>query len=219
MLWKCYTQYASKFGKFSSGHKTGKGQFSFQSPKECSNYCTIALISHDSKIILKILQARLQHYVNWESQMFTLDLEKSEKPDINLLTSIGSQKNQENSRKSSISASLTVLQPFTVCITTNWAKFKRWEYQNTLLASWENWMQIKKQQLEQDMEQWTGSKLGKEYIKVVYCQPAYLTYMQSTSCKMPGWIKHKLESRLLGEISITSDTQRTPPLWQKVKNN
>ena len=70
-------------------------------------------------------------------------------------------------------------------------------------------MQIKKQQLEQDMEQWTGSKLGKEYMKVVYCQPAYLTCMQSTSCKMPGWIKHKLESRLPREISITSDMQMT----------
>ena len=66
-------------------------------------------------------------------------------------------------------------------------------------------MQIKKQQLELNMEQWTGSKLGKEYIKAVYFHPAYLTYMQSTSCKMPGWMKHKLESRLLGEISITSD--------------
>ena len=66
-------------------------------------------------------------------------------------------------------------------------------------------MQVKKQQLEPDMEQQTGSKLGKEYIKVVYCHSAYLTYMQSTWCKMPGWMKHKLESRLLGEISITSD--------------
>ena len=67
------------------------------------------------------------------------------------------------------------------------------------------------------MEQQTGSKLGKEYIEVVHCHPAYLTYMQSTSCKMPGWMKHKLESRLPGEISITSDMQMTPPLWQKVK--
>ena len=71
-------------------------------------------------------------------------------------------------------------------------------------------MQVKKQQLELDMEQQTGSKLRKEYIKVVYCHPAYLTYIQSTSCEMPGWMKHKLESRLLGEISITSDMQMTP---------
>ena len=73
-------------------------------------------------------------------------------------------------------------------------------------------MQVKKQQLELDIEQRTGSKLGKEYVKAIYCHPAYLTYMQSTSCKMPGWRKHKLESRLLGEISITSDKQMTSHL-------
>ena len=72
-------------------------------------------------------------------------------------------------------------------------------------------MQVKKQQLELDMEQQTGSKLGKEYVKAVYCHPAYLTYMQSTSCEMLGWMKHKLGSRLLGEISITSDMQMTHP--------
>ena len=75
------------------------------------------------------------------------------------------------------------------------------------------------EQLEQDMEQWTGSKLGKEYGKAIYCHPAYLTYMQSTSCEMLGWMKHKLESRLLGEISITFDMQMTPPLCQKAKRN
>ena len=79
-------------------------------------------------------------------------------------------------------------------------------------------MQVKKQQLELDMEQWIGSKSGKEYIKAVYCHPAYLTYMQSTLCEMPGWMKHKLESSLPGEISITSDMKMTPLLWQKVKN-
>ena len=78
-------------------------------------------------------------------------------------------------------------------------------------------MQAKKQQLEPDMEQWTGSKFGKEYIKAVYYHPAYVTSMQSTSCEMPGWMKHKLESRLLGDISITSDSQVTPPLWQKAR--
>ena len=79
-------------------------------------------------------------------------------------------------------------------------------------------MQVKKQQLELDMKQQTGSKSGKEYVKGVYCYPVYLNYMQSTSCEMPGWMKHKLQSRLPGEISITSDVQMTPPLWQKVKN-
>ena len=75
-------------------------------------------------------------------------------------------------------------------------------------------MQVKKQQLEPDMEQQTDYKLGKEYGKAVYCHPAYLTY---TQCEMPGWMMHKLESRLPGEISITSDMQMTPPLWQKTK--
>ena len=79
-------------------------------------------------------------------------------------------------------------------------------------------MQVKKQQLEPDIEQWTGSKLGKEYNKAVYCQPAHVISMQSTSCEMPGWMKHKLESGLQGEISITSDTQMIPPLEQKAKN-
>ena len=80
-------------------------------------------------------------------------------------------------------------------------------------------MWSKKQQLELDIKQLTGSKLGNEYIKVAYCHPAYLTYIQSTSCEIPGLMKHKLESGLVGEISITSDMQMTPPLWQKVKRN
>ena len=105
-------------------------------------------------------------------------------------------------------------------ITANCGKFfKRWEYQTTWPASLEICMQVKKQQLELDTEQRTGSKLGKEYVKAEYCHPAYLTYIQSTSCEVPGWMKHKLETRFLGEISITSDMQMTPPLWQKVKRN
>ena len=80
-------------------------------------------------------------------------------------------------------------------------------------------MQVKKEQLELDMEKQTGSKSGKEYVKAVYCHPAYSTNMQSTSWEMLGWMKHNLESRFLGEMLITSDMQMTPPLWQKVKNN
>jgi len=119
-----------------------------------------------------------------------------------------------------ISALLTTPKPLTIWITTSCGKFfKRWEYQTTLPASWEICVQVKKQQLELDMKQQTGSKLGKEYVKAVYCQPAYLTYMQSTSCEMPGWMKNKLESKSPGEIPITSDMQRTLPLWQKAKRN
>ena len=127
--------------------------------KECSNYRTIALISHASKVMLKILQARLQQYLNHELQMFKLVLEKAEEPEIKLPTSAGSSKKQESSRKTSISALWTMPKPLTVCITINCGKFwKRWEYQTTWPASWEICMQVRKQQLELDMEQQTDSK-------------------------------------------------------------
>ena len=108
--------------------------------KECSNYRTIALISHTSKVMLKILQARLQQYVNF--QMFKLVLEKAEEPEIKLPTSAGSSKKQESTRKTSISALLTMPKPLTVWITMNCGKFwKRWEYQTTWPTSWEICMQ------------------------------------------------------------------------------
>ena len=111
-------------------------------------------------------------------QMFKLVLEKAEEPEFKLPTSAGSSKKQENSRKTSTSASLTTLKPLTVWIIANCGKFlRRWEYQTTLPASWETCMQVKKQQLEPDMKQQTGSKRGKEYVKAVYCHPAYSTYM------------------------------------------
>ena len=110
---------------------------------------------------------------------------------------------QRDSRKPSTSASLATLKPLTMWNTTNYGKFlMREEYQITLPVFWENCMQVKKQQLEPDMEQQTGSKLGKEYIKAVYCHPAYLTSMQSISCEMLGWRNHKLESRFQGAILI-----------------
>ena len=115
--------------------------------KEYSNYHIIVLISHGSKVILKILQARLEQSMNWELSMFKLDLEKAEEPEIKLPTSIGSSKKQKSSRKKS--ASLTMPKALIVWITTHCGKFlKRWEYQTTLPASWEIYMQIKKQQLE-----------------------------------------------------------------------
>ena len=127
--------------------------------------------------------------------MFKLDLEKAEEPEIKLPTSFESLKKQENSRKISISALLTMPKPLTMWMTTNCRKFfKRWEYQTTWPASWEICMQVKKWQLALYIEQWTGSKLAKEYVKAVYCHPAYLTYMQRISCEMLGWMKHKLES-------------------------
>ena len=162
LLWKCCTQNVSKFGKLSSGHRTGKGQFSFQSQRKAmpKNVQTNAQLhsSHVSKAMLKILQARFQQYMNQNFQMFKLGLEKAKEPEIKLPTSAGSLKKQENSRKTAMSASLTMLKPLTVWITTNCGKFfKRWEYQTIWPASWEICMQVKKQQLELDMKQWLVS--------------------------------------------------------------
>ena len=133
--------------------------------------------------MLKILQARLQQWtVNF--QIFMLDLEKAEQSEIKLPKSTGSSKKQESFRTTSNSALLTMPKPLTVWITINWGKFwKRWEYQTTWPASGEICMQVKKQQLELNMDQQTGSKSGKEYLKAIYCHLAYLTDMQSTACK------------------------------------
>ena len=156
------TQYASKFGKLSSGQRTGKVLISIPkkgNAKECSNYHIVTLISNTSTVMLKILQARLQQYVNRELPGVQAVLEKAEETEIKLPTSTGSRKKQESSRKTSISALLTMPKPLTVWITRNCGKFwKRWEYQTTWTASWEIWMQVRKQQLELDMEQQTGSK-------------------------------------------------------------
>ena len=157
MLWKCCTQYASKFGKLSSDHRTGKVSFHSNpkgNTKECPNSCTIALISHATKVMLKILQARLQQYVNWEFPDVQVGFRRVKEPEIKLSAFTGSQRKQGNSRKTSTSASLTMLKPLTVWITTTCAKFwKRWEYQTTWPVSWEICVQVKKQQLELDMAQ------------------------------------------------------------------
>ena len=108
----------------------------------------------------------------------------------------------------------------TLWITTNCGKFfKGWEYLEAEVPPEKFVYRSRGSILELDMEQWTDSKLEREYIKAVYCHPAYLTYIQSTSCKLLGWMKYKLDYRLLGEISVTSDMQMTPPLWQKSKRN
>ena len=104
---------------------------------------------------------------------------------------------------------MTTLKPLTVWITTNWKILKESEIQDYFNCLLRN-LYVDQEETAQVMEQWTGSNLGKEYEKTVYCHPAYLTYMQSTSCEMPGLMNHKLESRLPGEISITSDMQIIP---------
>ena len=162
--------------------------------KDYSNYHTIALISHGSKVKLKIYQARIQQYVNWELPDVQTGFRKG-RATWDQIANIHwiLEKTREFQKNIFCFIDYTKAHLFTVWITTNCGKFsKRWEYQTTLLASWETCMQVKKPYLELDMEQWTGSKLGKKYIKAVYYYPAYLTPMLHTSCEMPGWMKHKL---------------------------
>ena len=168
--------------------------------------------------MLKILQARLQQYVNYELPDVQAGFKKGRgtRDQIAIIHwFIGKVTEfQENI----YSASLTMLK--SLCGSQQTVEnSSRDGNQTTLLASWEICMQVKKEQLELDMKQPTGSKLGKEYVKAVYSHPTYLTSMQSTSRETLGWMKHKLESRLPGEISTTSDMQMTPLLWQKVKKN
>ena len=164
MLWKCCTQYVSKFGKLSSGHRTGKGQFSFKSQRKAmpKNAQTTAQLhaSHTwVKSCSKFCKPGFNNVWTVNFQMFKLVLEKAEEPEIKLPTSTGSWKKQDSSRTTSISTWLTMPKPLTVWIIINCGKFgKRWEYQNIWLASWETCMQARKQQWELDMEQQTGPK-------------------------------------------------------------
>ena len=199
MLWNCCTQYTSKFKNQQLPQDWKRSVFlpipKKGNAKECSSYCTIVLILHASKIMLKILQASFNSMWTMNFQMFKLDLEKAEESEIKLPMTVGPSKKQESSRKTSTSALSTMTNPLTVWITTNTGKFwKRWEYQTTWPASWEICIQIRKQQLGLYMEQQTGSKSGKKYIKAVYCHLVYLTYMQNTSWGTLGWMKHKLKS-------------------------
>ena len=152
--------------------------------------------------------------------MFKLDLEKPEEPNIKLPTSTGSSKKQGSSRKTSTSPLLTIPKPLTVWITTNCGKFlKIWEYQTTRPASWKNLYEGQEATVRTGLGTKDWFQIGKRVHQGCILSPAYLTSMQSTSYRMLGWMKHKLESRLPGEISITLDMQMTPPLWQKVKRN
>jgi len=148
--------------------------------RECSNYCTTALISHTSKVMLKILWARLKQYMNWELP----DVQAGFRKGRAIRDQIANihwiiEKAREFQKNICF---IDYANVWTVWITTNCGKFlKRWEYQTTWPVSWEICMQVKKQQSELDMEQWTGSKLGKEYVKAIYCHPAYLASMLNSS--------------------------------------
>ena len=148
--------------------------------------------------------------------MFKTDLENSEEPEIKLPISIGSSKKEEF-QKNIYFCFIDYAKAFDWWITTNLKILKEMGIPDHLACILRN-LYAGQEATELDMEKQTDSKLGKEYVKAVYCHSAYLAYMQSTSNEMPAWMKPKLESRLPGEISITSDMQMTPHLWQKAKN-
>ena len=144
--------------------------------------------------------------------------EQAEEPEIKFPTSARSLKKQENSRKTSISALLTMPKPLTVWMTTNCGKFIEIGTPDQLTCLLRNLYAGQKATVRTGHGTTDWFQIGKGVHQGCICHPTYLTYMQSTACEMLGWMKHKLESRLLGEISITSDMEMTPPLWQKVKN-
>ena len=183
--------------------------------KKLCNVCTIAHISHTSKVMVKILQARLQQYVNHEFSDVPVGFRKGRGTRDQFANIHWINWKSKRVPEKHLLLLYWLRQILWLCGSQQTVEnpYKRWEYQTTSLASWEICMQVRKQQLEQDMEQQIGSKLGKEYFKAIYCQP-----MQSASCEMLGWMKFKLESRLPGEIAIISDIQMTLYLWQKAKN-
>ena len=151
--------------------------------------------------------------------MFQLDLEKAEEPEIKLPTSVGSSEKQEHSRKTSTSASLTTLKPLTVWVTTNCGKFlKRWEYQH-LTCLLRNLYAGQEATVRNRHGTMDWFQIGKGVRQGCILSPCLFNLYAEYIMQNPGWRKHKLKSRLLGEISITSDMQMTPPLWQKVKRN
>ena len=172
--------------------------------------------------MLKLLQARLQQYMDREHPDVQAGFRKGRGTRDQIVNILWIIEKAREFQKNIYFCFIDYAKAF-VWITINCGKFwKRWEYQITWLASWETCMQVRKQQLELDMEQQPGSEQEKEYVKAIYCHPAYLTYMQSTSWETLGWRKHKLESRLPGEIPITSDMEMTPPStplwkWEKTK--
>ena len=190
LLLKCYTQYASKFGNLSNDHRAGKGQFSFQSQRAMpKNGQTTAQLHSFHMLASQGSKFSKQSFNSMWTENFhihKLDLEKAEEPEIKLPTSIGLEKKQENSIKTSSFASLTMLKLLTLWITTNCGNFlKRWEYQTIWPASWETWMEVKKQQLELDMEN-SERSMWRLYIVTLLIQPICRVHLEKCQA---GWSK------------------------------
>ena len=167
----------------------------------------------------QILQARLQRYVKVNFQMFKLDLEKAEESEIKLPISVGWSKKQESSRKTSTSALLTMPKPLAMWITTNWKILKDMGIPGHLICLLRNLYAGQEATVRTGHGTTDCFQIGKGVRQGCILSPCLFNLYASTSWEMLDWMKHKLESRLLGEISITSDMQMIPPLWQKVKKN
>ena len=199
---------------------TGLEKVSFHSnPKECSNYHTVALISRASKVMLKILQARLQQYMSRELPDIQAGFRKGRGARDQIANIYWIIEKAWEFQKNIYFYFIDYTKSFD-CVDHNklWKILKEMGIPDHLTCLLRN-LYAGQGETELHVEQQTGSKSVKEYVKAVYCHPAYLIYMQSISCEMPCWIKHKGESSFPGEISIISDMQMTPPVWQKAKKN
>ena len=188
--------------------------------KECSNYHTIALISHASKLMLKILQARLQQYINRELPDVQAGFRKGRGTRDQIANICWIIKKAREFQKNIYFCFIDYVKAFD-CVDHNklWKILKDMGILDHLTCLLRNLYAGQEATVRTGQETSDWFKIGKEYIKAVYCHPAYLTYMQNTSLETLGWMKHKLDSRLPGEISIISDMQMTPPLWQKANKN
>ena len=182
-------------------------------PKNAQTIAQLQSSHISSKDMLKISKLGFNSMWTKNFQMYKLDLEKAEEPEMKLPTSIGSYKKQENSRKKKIYFCFIDYTKTFDYVDHNklWKYLKEMEIPDHFTCLLRNMYDAQETIAELDMEQETSSKLGKEYIISVYCHPVYLTYMWSISCEILGWLKHKLKSRLPGEISVTSDMQMASP--------
>ena len=219
MLWKCCTHYGSRFGKLTSAHRAGKGQFSF-SPKECSNYPIIALISHASKVMLKILQTRLQQYVNHEIPDVQADFRKGRGTRDQIANIRWIIEKAREFQKNIYFWFIDYAKAFD-CVDHKklWKILKEMRITDHLTCLLRNLYAGQEATVRTGHETPDWFQIGKGAHRGCILSPRLFNYMQSTSWEMLGWMKHKVESWLPGEISITSDMQMTSSSWQKVKKN
>ena len=219
MLWKCHTQYASKFGKLSSGHRAGKGHFSFQSQRKAmpkNAQTTAQLHSSHMRVTFKILQARLQQYVNRELPDIQAGFRKGRGTRDQVANICWIMEKAREFQKNMYFCFIDYAKAFdSVDQNQLWKILKEMGITDHLTCPL-RYLYVGQEATVRTRHGTTDwFQIGKRYVKAVYCHPAYLTSMQSTSWETLGWMKYKLESRLPGQISITSEMQMTPLYGRK----